>query len=260
MSVGYIILLVLIFIIMFGGGQRVLDRMRMNDTWALIVMIAIAIGVAIPTIHIGKHFEFNIGGFLIPFVVCIYLLIRVGWSWDLFRAFVGTIITAGAILGLEYALPATPEKYWLDYMYLYGIVAGIVAYALGRSRRNAFICTIFGITLARVIQYIINVSTGIKNCVLSLGSAGVFDSMVIAVLFAVGLCEVFGESLEKLTGEKHKKEYKMVGGDFVPKTQAEKQHDKNNQKQDCSAKNKAADGDPIQPKSNPNPKEREAKQ
>ena len=218
MSAGYIILLVLIFLIMFGAGQRVLDRMRMNDAWALFIMVAIAIGVAIPAISIGKHFEFSIGGFLIPFLVCVYLLIKAGWSWDLFRAFLGTILTAGIIIGLEYALPASPEKVLVDYMYLYGIVAGLTAYLLGRSRRNAFICSVLGISLARVIQYIINISTGIKDSVLALGSAGAFDSMVIAILFAVGLCELLGESLERIMGEKTKQNYNYVDGEFVPKS------------------------------------------
>lgn len=217
MTAGYIILLVLIFLVMFGAGQRVLDRMRLNDTWALLIMIAIAIGVAIPTIRIGKHFEFSIGGFLIPFCVCVYLLIRVGWSRDLLRAFLGTVISAGVILGLEYLLPARPEPFLLDYMFLYGIVAGLVAYLLGRSRRNAFICAVFGISLARIIQFIINISTGIKDCVLSLGSAGAFDSMVIAILFAVGLCEVLGEGLERLMGEKTKQKRDFIDGKFVPK-------------------------------------------
>ena len=167
MTVGYIILLVLIFLIMFGAGQRILDRMRMNDIWALVVMIAVAIGLALPTIRIGAHFEFNIGGFLIPFGVCIYLLIKVGWSRDLFRAFLGTIVTAGIIIGLEYLLPAKPENVLIDYMYLYGIVAGLVAYVLGRSRRNAFICSILGISLARVIQFIINIASGVESTKLS---------------------------------------------------------------------------------------------
>lgn len=218
MSAGYIILLVLILLVMFGAGQRVLDRMRMSDTWALVVMIAIAIGLAIPTIRIGNNFEFNIGGFLIPFGVCIYLLVCVGKSWDLLRAIVGTLVTAGLILGLEYLLPASPEGFLLDYMFIYGIVAGLVAYLLGRSRRNALICSVFGITLARVIQFVINICTGVKSSVLSLGSAGAFDSMVIAVLFAVALCELLGEGLERL--KKHNKtedKYAFENGRFVDK-------------------------------------------
>jgi len=218
MSTGYIILLVLILLVMFGAGQRVLDRMRMSDTWALVVMIAIAIGLAIPTIRIGSNFEFNIGGFLIPFGVCVYLLIRVGKSWDLFRAIIGTIVTAGLILGLEYLLPASPEKFLLDYMFIYGIVAGLVAYLLGRSRRNAFICSVFGITLARLIQFVINISTGISSSVLSLGSAGAFDSMVIAILFAVALCELLGEGLERLRKkDKTADKYDYENGRFVDK-------------------------------------------
>lgn len=223
MTVGYIILLVLIFLIMFGAGQRILDRMRMNDIWALVVMIAVAIGLVLPTIRIGAHFEFNIGGFLIPFGVCIYLLIKVGWSRDLFRAFLGTIVTAGIIIGLEYLLPAKPENVLIDYMYLYGIVAGLVAYVLGRSRRNAFICSILGISLARVIQFIINIASGVESTKLSLGVAGAFDSMIISILIAVGLCEIIGESFERFAKEKTKERKDFIDGKFVDKSDVNKQ-------------------------------------
>ena len=139
MSFSLVIISILIVALIFGAGQRVLDKMRMNDKWALGILIAIAVGIVIPPISIGKYFTFSIGGFLIPFAVCIYLMIATGLSMDLLRAFIGSFVTAGLILLIQYLMPSkTPEDIVIDNTWLYGLVAGFIAYALGRSRRNAF--------------------------------------------------------------------------------------------------------------------------
>ena len=163
MSVSLIIISTIILLIMFGAGQRILDSLRLNDKEALMILILICIGILIPPIWIGKYFCFSIGGFLIPLGLSIYLLISCGWSRDLLRSFFGTIIVAALIYGLEWLLPADPEEVLIDNMYIYGVVAGVVAYALGRSRRNAFISCLFGITLAQLVQWIINFAAKTPN-------------------------------------------------------------------------------------------------
>ena len=55
--------------------QKILDNMRLTDKTALIILIAICIGLVIPPIWIGEYFCFSIGGFLIPLAVSIYLLL-----------------------------------------------------------------------------------------------------------------------------------------------------------------------------------------
>ena len=157
MSLSLGILSALIILLMFGAGQRILDQMRLNDKQAILVLLSIVIGILIPPIYIGKYFCFSIGGFLIPFIICIYMLVSAGWSRDLLRATIGTLLVAGIVYGLEWLLPATtPEDIVIDPMYIYGIVAGVVAYCLGRSRRNAFVCSVLGISLAMTIQFIVS--------------------------------------------------------------------------------------------------------
>lgn len=209
----------LIILIMFGAGQRILDRLRLSDKWALIILSAIVVGLIIPPIKIGDMFSFSIGGFLIPFGLCIYLLVRAGWSMDLVRAFTGTILTASAILLLEIFLPSrTPEQIVVDNIYLYGIVAGIIAYVLGRSRRNAFICSVFGLTLSSVAVFIYNLTQGV-NTPLALGAGGMFDSIILSVLISVGLAELIGKTAEIVVG-KEEKVYNFEAGEFVESDQS----------------------------------------
>ncbi len=194
MNITIIILTALIILLMFGAGQKILDNMRLNDTQAIIVLLAIAIGIAIPPIKIGNYFAVSIGGFIIPYVICIYMLISCGWSRDLLRAIIGTIVVAGVIYGLEWLLPSkTAEDIIVDNTFIYGLVAGVVAYALGRSRRNAFICSIFGISTAQILQWGINWAMGAPT-VLGLGTGGAFGTYVIATLISVGLAEFLGRA------------------------------------------------------------------
>ena len=205
MSVSLWIVLIVIVLIMFGVGQRILDELRLSDKSALIILLAIAVGLVIPPIWIGKYFCFSIGGFLIPLALSIYLLISCG-KRDVIRAIIGTILVAGIIYGLEWLLPADPEEVVIDNMYIYGIVAGVVAYLLGRSRRNAFISCLFGITLAELVQWIINKCMGV-NTILGLGVGGVFSTYIVAIIISVAVSEFIGRCVESASGGKEKKEY-----------------------------------------------------
>ncbi len=215
MSFGLVVLTVILITLMCGAGQRILDKMRLNDKWALILVLAMVVGILIPPIKITSNFSFSIGGFLIPFGICIYMLIANGLNFDLFRAIMGTIITAGLILLAQWLLPSkTPEDIVVDITIIYGIIAGLVAYILGRSRRNAFICSVFGLTLASVIQFFISMARG-QIVPLSLGSGGAFDSMVLSIVIAVGLCELVGTTAEIIVGKSRKKAFDMETGEFV---------------------------------------------
>lgn len=206
MSVSLIIVSIIILLIMFGAGQKILDNLRLNDKEALVILVLICIGLLIPPIWIGEYFCFSIGGFLIPMGLSIYLLISCGWSRDLLRVFFGTLLVGAIIYGLEWILPADPENVLIDNMYVYGIVGGIVAYVLGRSRRNAFVSCLFGITLAQLVQWIINFVNDTPS-ILGLGVGGAFGTYVVAIIISVAVAEFLGRCFESAYGGKEKKKY-----------------------------------------------------
>lgn len=226
MSVSYIIISVLILALLFGAGQRILDKMRLSDRWAIVILLAIMVGIIIPPIKIGKNFSFSIGGFLIPFGICMYMLIKTGFSPDLLRAYIGTIVTAGAIVLIQYIMPSkTPEDIVIDNVWLYGLVAGLTAYILGRSRRNAFICSVLGLLLSSVVNFLISLGKGAVTP-LSLGVAGAFDTIIISTIIAVGLSELMGKSIEAVTGKNEEKVFNFETGEFVELNET-KHSDKN---------------------------------
>ncbi len=199
MSIGMILLVVVAVLALFGVLQRVLDRMRLTDRQALLVVAAIFIGGWIPDIRLTQNISFNIGGALIPLALCVYLFIKAGTGKERARAVIASILAGGVVFAMGKFLPDEPENFIIDPNYLYGIAAGIIAYAMGRSRRAAFIAGVMGILLADVAQAVVNAATGVAFS-LKLGGGGMFDAVVISGVLAVAFAELFGELRERLQG------------------------------------------------------------
>ena len=201
MSIGMILLTAVAVLIFFGVAQRVLDRMRLSDRAALVIVAAMFFGTLIPDIRIGMV-QFNIGGAVIPVAVCLYLIIKAETAKEKWRAVIGSLLTAGLVYVLGLVMPNEPEQIVVDPNYVYGIVGGLVAYLFGRSRRNAFICGVLGVLLADITVAIVNWSRGISQT-LVLGGAGAVDAMVISGVLGVLLAELIGEIAERMVRGRH---------------------------------------------------------
>lgn len=196
MSLGLILLMALSVLILFGVGQRVLDRLRLTDRQALLMIAAIFVGGLIPDIALGPV-RVNIGGALIPFILCIVLLVRADTNMERVRALVAAALTGVAVYLIGRFMPGDPTRLSFDPNYLYGLVGGAIAYLLGRSRRASFVAAVLGVIGADIAVGAMNFASGI-NQTLRLGSAGALDVVVISGLIAVLLSELVGELLERL--------------------------------------------------------------
>lgn len=208
MSIGMILLTAVAVLVFFGVAQRVLDKMRLTDRAALVIVAAMFFGGLIPNIQLGRV-SFNLGGAVIPLGVCIYLLVKAETGKEVARALIGSAITAAAVYFLGVWLPNEPETIGFDPNYVYGLVGGLVAYLLGRSRRAAFICGVLGVLLADVAVAVVNWAKGVEQP-LVLGGAGVLDAMVIAGILGVLLAELIGEALERMTRGKNSPDHRPI--------------------------------------------------
>lgn len=216
MSIGMIVLLVLGLLILFGAGQRVLDKMHLNDLQAIILIIAMIVGGFIPNIPVTDNISLNIGGALIPFGVCVYLWFSAGTAKERIRSLVAAAITGGAIYLLMRFLPDEPDTMWMDPTYAYGLAGGIIAYIFGRSRRGAFIAGVLGMLGANIAQDVVNRMNGVTQR-LVLGGAGAMDAVVISGIIAVLLAELIGEIVERATRGHCAPQMAFNHGEFVRK-------------------------------------------
>lgn len=203
MTFGFLLLIVVLILLFCGIGQRVLDKLHLRDKQALFLILFILVFGFLPDIPVTDLVSFNIGGFLIPFALSVYLLKKADTKWEVWRTLLASGIGALLVLFLGRIFPEEPEAAQMDINYLYGILVGFVAYLFGRSRRAAFVAGIFSIILADIAQAVWNVCTGYPF-MLSLGGAGAFDLTVVSGLSALLFAEGFGEILERI--EKSRKE------------------------------------------------------
>lgn len=206
MSIGMILLVALSLLILFGVLQRVLDRMALSDRQALVCVAAIFIGGWLPELSFGL-ITLNLGGAVVPAVVCIYLFLHAGTNKERIRAVISSALTAAAIFAITRVFPSDPLVMpMIDPMILYGIAGGMIAWLLGRSRRSAFIAGVMGVLLADVISGVRLWLRGVNQTV-RLGGAGALDAIVLAGVTGVLMCELFGELMERIQTGKARSAY-----------------------------------------------------
>lgn len=216
MSGGMILLSVVTVLLLMGLGHRVLDRLRLSDKSAIAILIAIVLStIFIPDIEITDMISVNVGGFIIPMGLAIYLFIKAETGKERARALIGAIVAGIAIyLVQRYVLPDDPEAMVIDPNYVYPIIGAIIAYLLGRSRRSAFIAGVVGIVISDLIQLILNYINNIPAPT-RFGGAGGVDTTVITGVLAVLIAEIVGETRERLQGGTEKKRLHFDKGHFV---------------------------------------------
>lgn len=195
--VGLISLVIVSILIYFGIAHRVLDKMRLSDKAALAVIAAIIVGSFID-VPLGSRVTINIGG-SIAIILAIYVWLGAGTAWEKVRSLIAAIVTGLALYLAARYLGAEPEDIFIDTIYIYPLIAGIVGYLAGRSRRGAFFAAVMGVLSLDIAQYIYLIRTGLRGTV-HVGGAGAFDSLILAGILAVLLAELIGESLERMQG------------------------------------------------------------
>jgi uncharacterized membrane protein len=204
--IGLLLLIVLSLFIYLGLGHRVLDRMRLSDRAALLIIAALVLGslVEIPLAGRPTAVTVNAGGALVPLGVAVYLLAGAGTSKERTRAVWGAVLTGAAVYFIgTYLMRGLREPAgrfdFTDPLYLYPLVGGVVAYAAGRSRRAAFVAATLGVLLGDIFHYL-RVAAARAPVRVDIGGGGIFDAVVLAGIFAVLLAEVIGESRERIQG------------------------------------------------------------
>lgn len=200
MTIGMIILVAVAVLIYLGAAQRVLDRLRLTDRAALIFVGAMVAGGFLPEIPLSEQLSINIGGGIVPAALAVYLLVKAGATREKIRAAAASVAAAAAVYAAMKIMPTEPTyNYLMDPMYLFAVIAAVAGYLAGRSRRSAFIAGSMGLLLTDVFSRIELAVRGGSGR-MSIGGAGVFDSIVIGGILALLLAEFFGETRERIQG------------------------------------------------------------
>ncbi|MDR1616613.1 MAG: DUF1614 domain-containing protein [Syntrophomonadaceae bacterium] len=192
---GLITLIVVSILIYFGLAHRVLDRLYLSDKWALAIIAVIIVGSFID-VPLGNRVTVNLGG-SVAIGLAVYVWIKAGSAKEKIRAVAAAAVTALAIYTAGRFMGAEPENMFMDPLLVYPLVAGIVAYVAGRSRRGAFFAAVVGVFAMDIFQFFYLLRTGLRGTV-HVGGAGAFDALILSGILAVVLAELIGETRERL--------------------------------------------------------------
>ncbi len=102
MPIGTTLLLITAALIYFGAAQRLLDRMRLTDSQALIFIALMIAGsfITVPPLMRGPtSISLNLGGAVVPLALAIYLVTTADSAKERIRAIVASFVTAGIVFG-----------------------------------------------------------------------------------------------------------------------------------------------------------------
>ncbi|MGI6036430.1 MAG: DUF1614 domain-containing protein [Limnochordia bacterium] len=196
---GISLLVIISALIFFGLAQRVLDRMRLTDRSAILLLLIMVGGYYLPEIPFSGGIHINIGG-IVPLGVAIYLIATSDSPVEKSRGIAATLGVMILVLLTDRLLPIEPGfLVWdVDPVYTAGAIAAVLGYLLGRSRRLAFASAVGGLALADLIAVLgVGIDTP-QEPLLVLGGAGLFDVLMISGVGAVILAELVGEIRERI--------------------------------------------------------------
>lgn len=194
------LLTILAVIIYLGLLQRTLDRMRLSDRAALVIIALLALGTWLPELPLGRV-RINLGSTLVPLGLGVYLIGTADTFKEQARGAAAIAATAITVLILDWVLPQEPGAMFIEPLYAYGIAAGVIGYVAGRSRRAAFVGGMLGVLVADVLVLIQQIPL---THTYQLGG-GILDSSLLAGVIAVGCAEIFGEARELVAPDKGSK-------------------------------------------------------
>jgi signal transduction histidine kinase len=102
---------------------------------------------------------------------------------------------------LRYYFPLEHYMVTIDSGLFVGIIAGGIAFLIGRSRRGAFVSAALGVMLTNVFLFLYYLGQGLEYPIV-VGVGAQFSAIVVAAVSAAIIAEVAGEIMEyKRRGE-----------------------------------------------------------
>ncbi len=191
------LLSVVTLLVFLGFAERVLDRMRLDDKTAIVLLAMLIASHFLPAVQITRHIAINLGAF-VPLGVALYLLITTSKKERLHALVISVV--AALILWLTdrlFSLEPGGFIFDIDPLFIPGILAGLISYITTRSRRSAFIGAVLSVMLVDLLATV-NISLDGLPQQIVLGGGGIFDALLINGVLAVGIAEIIGEINERI--------------------------------------------------------------
>ncbi len=188
MTIGLILLAAVGLFLFFGGTERFFTKLGLPSRAAFIIVLALVLGAIIPQVSFGSAFNIQLGGFLIPLAVMAIFLFRCNGKEEVFKALLSLASVAAVCVAARMLIPSYNAGLRVTISVVTGFVSAVVACIISQSRIPALAGILGGMVVSDVITSLVY-RFFIDGSAVSLGTAGVFDAIVIGVVFTVIIAE-----------------------------------------------------------------------
>ena len=187
MTMGLILLAVMAVALLFDTGRHAFRGIGIPVWMALLTIIAFAIGISVPYITIGDNFVMSVGGFVIPIIAMVVLLVILIRKNSVLRGVASMLAVVSATTVILLVMPT--DSTWLAVLtsVVIGLIAGALGYIVGRSNTAAIFAVTGGISVGNVVYaFIYYFAWG--GSVFTLGQPIVYNAIFVGAIFALALC------------------------------------------------------------------------
>ncbi|MCL2675911.1 MAG: DUF1614 domain-containing protein [Firmicutes bacterium] len=213
MTIGLILLALVAILIFFGISERFFRALGLKNWVAFLLVLALVVGAVVPNLTIAGVLTVNWGGFVVPLVIMAVLMVLMRGKDQIMRAVLAIFAVAAVAVATRMLIEPTRGALILAASLIIGFLGGTAAYLAGQSRLGSLTGAIGGIILGDIITNFLYVYV-FSGYEFMLGSYGVFDSIVIAGVFAIVLYEAISaikRTAERRNGIGAKRQGNAVG-------------------------------------------------
>lgn len=190
MTIGLILLGVVAVAVFFGAAERFFRKVGVPNWSAFLLVLALLVGAVVPNIRIGG-FTMNLGGFAVPLAITVLCAALIGWDGELLRSGIALLGGAAIYTATRMLVAPTSTAMTVTASVVGGFLVGAIAYLISGSRLGTAAAATGGVVLGDLFVSLIY-HFFIDGSAVSLGTRGVFDTMVIALVFGLLMCEIIG--------------------------------------------------------------------
>lgn len=204
MTMGLILLGIMALTLFFGFGRRIAQSLGITSVVFFLLLVVMAVGIIVPAITPNASLYINVGGYIIPILLSIALLIKVINRENLASALVAmfaVVITTAVILMF---MPTTTTLWAVFCSLEIGIVGGAVAYFITKRPIESVFALTSGVCVGNLVFALVNYFAW-GSAVFSLGNPVVYNGLLVAVLFVVcahQILEMMGKSFDDGTSRR----------------------------------------------------------
>lgn len=175
--------------VLIGFGLQPLRMAGINTIITFAVILGFSVGIILPNWQINGDLYINIGGFILPLVVFIGLLVLTIKKGALLSSSALMLCCAALATGMFFLLPSNNEWFTIFSSVIVGVVVGSVAFLISKDTLAVLYAVFGGITVADV-AYSIVMAVAIYKGAWIMGGSLIYNSLFVSTIFALVLCEI----------------------------------------------------------------------